>query len=92
MTMREQIARAMWERNRQTAYGYEVQLLPWDEENEQLHADWLALAEAALTAMREPTAEMRLVGGYTQKYGETEDERYAYGIWQAMIDAALKEE
>jgi hypothetical protein len=57
-------------------------------------ANWehaLEYARAVLRAVREPSDIMRLVGGYTQKYGETEEERYAYAIWQAMIDAALEE-
>jgi hypothetical protein len=47
----------------------------------------MALARAAIEAMREPTKEMGEAGFETLKWGESPSDV----VWQAMIDAALKE-
>lgn len=48
--------------------------------------DYVAMARAAIEAMREPTREMDDVGR------DHNFSRYATPAWQAMIDAALSEE
>lgn len=55
------------------------------------HDEAVSAVRAVIEALREPSDVVRLVGVYTQIYGETEDDRHAYGIWQAMIDAALED-
>lgn len=45
---------------------------------------WMRRAEAAITAMREPTEAMLKAGHYAAVEGDPS------GVWQAMIDEALK--
>lgn len=102
--MRERIARAAWEANRARAAGI-VELAPWEDENEALHADWLAFADAALDALREPTEAMLLRFLYELHANVPEadrpgfarcdfsDEQWARALsaFAAMIDAAKEE-
>jgi len=57
-----------------------------EEAYEDRRDDYLAMARAAIEAMREPTPEMDDVGR------DHNFSRYATPAWQAMIDAALSEE
>jgi hypothetical protein len=51
------------------------------------------VARAVLTAMREPTEEMKLAGVKAPNYLEDQSSRRGCGnIYTAMIDAALAEE
>ncbi|MGI9295968.1 MAG: hypothetical protein ACR2PS_18445 [Pseudomonadales bacterium] len=49
------------------------------------------MARAAIEAIREPTM-MVCVAGETILDGETSEAGFAVAVWQAMIDAALKED
>lgn len=54
------------------------------------------IARAAIAAMREPTEKMMIEGGGVVPADEAEyrpdrAEQTAHDVWQAMIDAALKE-
>lgn len=70
----------------------------WDE-NPAYRDHYKTLARAAIGEMREPTGDMTAAGSRQRPFNEddTDYDSFAYrenteGTWQAMIDAALKEE
>jgi len=75
MDMREKIARAM--------FGTSASLASWEELLPEIQGFWLDLADAALSAMEEPTEAM--VDAGTRAYDEGDGE---YGIFCAMIRKA----
>lgn len=60
----------------------------WDWLTEGGKAQYFASAEAAIEAMREPTADMRSA---VREAGGVQALAYANAAWPTMIDAALKE-
>lgn len=54
------------------------------------HSDYRIMARAAITAMREPSDEMIICGSIDPGSGGPDD-GYSKEVYQAMIDAALKE-
>ena len=73
MTMIEHVARA----------ATLTQYKQWDGLKPEIQQSYLAIARAAIAAMREPTEEMKLSVGC--------DDKHDIEFWQAMIDAALEE-
>jgi hypothetical protein len=79
MSMVDRVARAMADRSKARVAGmYSITALPMDGEE-----DFLALAQAAIEEMRDPTPVMKSAT-YMRDYEALE-------IWEGMIDAALKE-
>lgn len=90
MSMREKIARAicapiLWEFD-----GHPLRETPaWEQQSEKDRQKLLAIADAVLDAMRDPTDGMHKVG--VEKDEELEwlqPDRAVTQIWEAMIDAA----
>ena len=63
----------------------------WDQLHDSAKREWCARAKAAIAAMREPTAEMIRIGGNVLMDTDRM-ERSIEAHYQAMIDAALKDE
>lgn len=95
--MVERVARAMFEASIAMcdAQNMPPEALNWDEIPEKLPQDsrpmWLSFARAAIAAMREPTPGMveaapRMTGADGQEYLMG-----LVPVWNAMIDAALRE-
>jgi hypothetical protein len=62
---------------------------PYNETSPNNRYLYLKLARAAIAAMREPTEAMLKAG--TLAY-ETPGKGFLIGAWQAMIDAAMKDD
>lgn len=81
MSMVEKVARAIY-----AAYGFH---LSWGEASFTWRDQCLKQGRAAIEAMREPTDEMSCAGlDFDDDDGKT---LIVSTVWQAMIDAALKE-
>jgi hypothetical protein len=95
MNMREKLARAMWERIRERdnpkIADPDYMLPPWEDETDQLRADWLDLVGVALDTLREPDEGMAKDGAAYRGCGCNDCREKAVEIWQAMIDAARSE-
>lgn len=76
MTMREKLARSI----------AAVQMRPWEASGRIYKEECLAMADAALAALGEPTEAMVRAG--TDAYDDGEGE---WGIWRAMLGAAKGE-
>lgn len=63
----------------------------WDDLFSSEKTQYMRQAKAAIEAMREPTEGMKIAGTLDAGCGGP-DEEYIGQVWQAMIDAALKEE
>lgn len=97
--MVERVARAMWEWQRSNCFIAGTipvaDLWPaWESAKEDSRESELGRARAAIEAMRAPTEAMGEAGdgvpsgpGFCDEPG---DPPSVYGIWQAMIDEALK--
>jgi hypothetical protein len=79
--MLETMARAAYEAMRDTLNALDLDVSPWEDENEGLREDWRAAVRAALESARNPTPPVLRAGFY----------RGAGDGWAAMIDAILKE-
>jgi hypothetical protein len=97
MTKLEQVARGMWAARQ--AYGRKhwpnlPQLEAWDDAWPHAREAIMEEARAAIEAMRKPTEAMSQAGGdITIPAGDYNYPIYgaADEVWNAMIDAALKE-
>lgn len=82
--MVERVARAIYERNsKRTNYVWPDDVYP------AIRNRCLRDARAAIEAMREPTEEMVNAGAVAE--GDTNLEAQARSLWEAMIDAILKD-
>lgn len=94
MTMVEIGARAIAEQAWQTHNRRDGSLQPYRSAKAYADDRWGIYkkeARAMLTAIREPTAAMLDPGGNQPPYFDFHRRDDAKGIWQAMIDTALKE-
>jgi hypothetical protein len=95
--MVERVARAIWERRRESARSRGIMLEAWGERGPfrgdvPILNDILGEACAAIEAMREPTEAMVNAGCRLDEDLEWAEHDYAVPkIWGAMVDAALKE-
>ncbi len=64
----------------------------WDGDAPHLRAWSLGIARQAIAAMRKPTNPMVTHGRSERDVGSDDSELNVIQTWQAMIDAALKEE
>lgn len=87
MTMLERAAKAAWENHRSGnhLFGGPPQDEDWGDLTVQQKAALCVLVAAVLRAIREPDRAVWDAGAYHTDEGSTTD------IWQAMIDAILKE-
>lgn len=75
----ERVAKALWEAYRDSIPA-NAEIPHWEDVGEYGRKTYRAYARAAISAMREPTEEMRRAASFDQ----TDED------WRAMIDAALK--
>jgi hypothetical protein len=95
-SMIERVARAIYTKNAAAAGGRQ----PWAKAREAVRENTRALARAALEEIRVPTPAMHAAGIKREvawEYGECGDPDHgphssAAATYEAMIDAALKEE
>ncbi|MGO8211802.1 hypothetical protein ACC782_33520 [Rhizobium ruizarguesonis] len=95
VSMIERVAQAIYAKNAAAAAGR----LPWAKAQDATKEGVRELARAAIGEMRVPTTVMIADGSRQRPFNEddTDYDGFAYrenteGTWQAMIDAALKEE
>lgn len=97
--MIERVARAIYEKAMERAsilVGFGFDSPSWEELGEPDRTSAIGEARAAIEAMRDSTFEIRTEGQSVVNLSE-EEGHYSYisrdecqGIWQTMIDAALK--
>jgi hypothetical protein len=85
--MRDRIARAMWEAREDIESIGAAHRCPFESGNPEI----IAMAQAAMEAMREPTFPMLTAGEDSLGYGRARRSlrTQALEAWQAMIDAML---
>lgn len=68
------------------SHDFPTYALKWEDTKQQIYLD---VARIAIEAMKEPTQAML---DAAEKSGSLEEGSSAYGCWQAMIEAALKDD
>lgn len=95
MTLREKMARAMWDRNAELARAEGIDCKPWDEEP-GVQPTWLECADACLRAMMEGVTPA-MIWAAEQAQSQAYYNKTTTGlqveeiVWKAMLRAALEE-